>query len=147
MFEYTPEIVFGEEGVYPNEIVPMLAIAGDPGDGIPGCKGVVKPAAALIHEYKTIDNMYSYIDACEGDVKQEKELARFWKEYLGISRSPMKPLKENREDVYLSEKLACMKRNILIEQNLEDFATNILTDKLKEQLRKYELNSLLNEIF
>lgn len=96
---------------------------------------------------KTIDNMYSYIDACEGDVKQEKELAKFWKEYLGISRSPMKPLKENREDVYLSEKLACMKRNILIKQSLEDFATNILTDKLKEQLRKYELNSLLNEIF
>ena len=147
MFEYTPEIVFQEEGVYPEEIVPMLAIAGDPGDGIPGCKGVAKPAAALIHEYKTIDNMYSYIDACEGNAKQEKELAKIWKEYLGISRSPIKPLKENRNDVYLSEKLACMKRDIPIEQNLEDFATNINMDKLKEQLEKYELNSLSEEIF
>ena len=34
VFEYTPEIVCSEEGVYPEQIPVLLAITGDPGDGI-----------------------------------------------------------------------------------------------------------------
>ena len=51
VFEYTPEIVYAEEGVYPQQIPVLLAITGDPGDGIPGCKGVSSAAAPLVDEY------------------------------------------------------------------------------------------------
>ena len=34
VFEYTPEIVHSEEGVYPEQIPVLLAITGDPGDGV-----------------------------------------------------------------------------------------------------------------
>lgn len=65
VFEYTPEIVYAEEGVYPQQIPVLLAITGDPGDGIPGCKGVSSAAAPLVDEYKSLDEIYAAIDDCE----------------------------------------------------------------------------------
>ena len=72
VFEYTPEIVYAEEGVYPQQIPVLLAITGDPGDGIPGCKGVSSAAAPLVDEYKSLDEIYAAIDDCEGVAKKEK---------------------------------------------------------------------------
>ena len=65
----------------------LLAITGDPGDGIPGCKGVSSAAAPLVAEYKTLDAIYEAIEDCEDVAKKEKELNTFWKENLGIGRS------------------------------------------------------------
>ena len=70
----------------------------------------------------------------------------FWKESLGISRSPMKALKTNKEMVYLSEKLATMKKDIEIQENLEDLKLNINVNELIRQLKKYEMHSLIPEI-
>ena len=146
VFEYTPEIVYAEEGVYPQQIPVLLAITGDPGDGIPGCKGVSSAAAPLVDEYKSLDEIYAAIDDCEGVAKKEKELNGFWKEYLGIVRSPLKALKTNREMVYLSEKLATMKRDIDISCGIEDLKLRIDIEKLKDELKRYEMNSLLQEV-
>ena len=137
VFEYTPEIVYAEEGVYPQQIPVLLAITGDPGDGIPGCKGVSSAAAPLVDEYKSLDEIYAAIDDCEGVAKKEKELNGFWKEYLGIGRSPLKALKTNREMVYLSEKLATMKRDIEISCGIEDLKLRVDIEKLKEELGRY----------
>ena len=146
VFEYTPEIVYSEEGVYPEQIPALLDITGDPGDGIPGCKGVSSAAAPLVAEYKTLDAIYEAIEDCGGIAKVEKELNTFWKESLGISRSPMKALKTNKEMVYLSEKLATMKKDIEIQENLEDLKLNINVNELIRQLKKYEMHSLIPEI-
>ena len=146
VFEYTPEIVYSEEGVYPEQIPVLLAITGDPGDGIPGCKGVSSAAAPLVAEYKTLDGIYEVIEACEGIVKNEKELNTFWKENLGINRSPLKALKTNRDMVYLSEQLATMKKDIEIQEELNDMRLNINIKELKRLLKVYEMNSILTEI-
>ena len=146
VFEYTPEIVYSEEGVYPEQIPALLAITGDPGDGIPGCKGVSSAAAPLVAEYKTLDAIYEAIEDCGGITKNEKELNAFWKESLGVSRSPMKALKANKEMVYLSEKLATMKKDIVIQEDLNDLRLNIDIDELIIQLKKYEMHSLVSEI-
>ena len=146
VFEYTPEIVYSEEGVYPQQIPVLLAITGDPGDGIPGCKGVSSAAAPLVEEYHTLDHIYEAIEDCEGVAKKEKELNTFWKESLGIGRSPLKALKTNKEMVYLSQQLAVMKRDIEIKENLEDLKLNINLEALTKQLKKYEMNSILAEV-
>ena len=146
VFEYTPEIVHSEEGVYPKQIPVLLAITGDPGDGIPGCKGVSSAAAPLVEEYHTLDEIYRAIEDCEGVAKKEKELNTFWKENLGIGRSPLKALKTNKEMVYLSEQLAAMKRDIAIEESLEDMRLSIDLSELKKQLKRYEMNSILAEV-
>ena len=145
VFEYTPEIVCSEEGVYPEQIPVLLAITGDPGDGIPGCKGVSSAAAPLVAEYKTLDAIYEAIEDCEDVAKKEKELNTFWKENLGIGRSPLKALKTNKEMVYLSEQLATMKRDIEIKESLEDMRLHINAEELIRQLKRYEMNSILTE--
>ena len=145
VFEYTPEIVCSEEGVYPEQIPVLLAITGDPGDGIPGCKGVSSAAAPLVAEYKTLDAIYEAIEDCQGVAKKEKELNTFWKENLGIGRSPLKALKTNKEMVYLSEQLATMKRDIEIKESLEDMRLHINAEELIRHLKRYEMNSIWTE--
>ena len=83
---------------------------------------------------------------CEGVAKKEKELTAFWKENLGIGRSPLKALKTYKEMVYLSEQLATMKRDIVIEEELEDLRLNIKEKELICQLKRYEMNSILAEV-
>lgn len=142
MFPYTSDVILGEEGVTPDLIPALLAIQGDPTDGIPGVKGVSSAAAPLLMEYGTLDNLYAAIEECEGDKKKEKALVTFWKERLGISRSPLKPLKEYKEMAYLCEKLATMKRDIPLDYELEDFRVNVNWDEYEKILDEYELNSL-----
>ena len=60
--------------MYPEQIPVLLAITGDPGDGIPGCKGVSSAAAPLVAEYKTLDAIYEAIEDCEGVAKKEKDV-------------------------------------------------------------------------
>lgn len=146
IFEYTADIVYSEEGVYPENIVTLLSITGDPGDGIPGCKGVSSAAAPLVNEYGSLDAIYAAIEDCEGNKKKEKALTDFWKSSLGIGRSPLNALKENKETVYLSYQLARMKDDIPITQSLEDFKLNIDRAALKEELRHYEMLSLIAEL-
>lgn len=142
LFEYTEAVVKEEEGVRPDQIVDLLAIVGDPGDGIPGCKGVSSAASLLLSEYENLDNIYEVINSCENNAKQEKELSAFWKEYLGIGRSPIKALKENREIVYLSRKLAQMKCDLDLQCTLEDLRLSINMDGVRKVLDTYEFESL-----
>lgn len=146
IFEYTADTVYAEEGVYPENIVTLLSITGDPGDGIPGCKGVSSAAAPLVNEYGSLDAIYQAIADCDNDKKKEKALSDFWKSSLGIGRSPLNALKENKDTVYLSYQLAKMKDDIPISQSLEDFKLNIDKAELKKALTHYEMNSLLAEL-
>lgn len=145
VFEYTREIVRQEEGVYPEDIVKLLAIQGDPGDGIPGCKGVSSAAAPLINAYGSLEAIYAEIDQCQGDAKKEKALAAVWKTF-GIKQNPINKLKAGREAVFLSEKLAQMKDDIEIQENLEDFAFAVSKDEVRKVFEEYELNSLLKQL-
>ena len=145
VFEYTAPIVRAEEGVDPKDIVKLLSIVGDPGDGIPGCKGVSSAAAPLINEYGSLQAIYQVIEACGGDAKEEKKLATFWKE-LGIKQSPINKLKAGKDSVFLSEKLAQMKCDIELPYTLEDFSFSVNRDELFKVLAEYELKSLEKQI-
>lgn len=145
VFEYNKEIVFAEEGVYPKDIVKLLAIQGDPGDGIPGCKGVKAAAVPMLNEYGSLEAIYQVIEECEEDAKKEKALAAYWKE-IGITPNPIKKMKAEKENVFLSEKLAQMKEDIAIDEELEDFAFHVDRDALLEVFKEYELNSLIDQV-
>lgn len=146
IFEYTPEIVLAEEGVAPLQIPQLWGIVGDPSDGIPGCKGVASAAAPLIREYGTIENLYAAIDECADHAGKEKALSAFWKEWLGVSRSPIKNLKENRSDVFLSRDLAIMKDDIEISYDLKDFVLPQNNQKYIDILQQYELSTIISDI-
>jgi DNA polymerase-1 len=64
-----PDQVFEKFGVYPDRVVDLQALTGDPVDNVPGAPGIgVKTAAALIGEYGDLDTVL----ARAGEIKQQK---------------------------------------------------------------------------
>ena len=87
-FEYTLTSLMDIKELEPYQIVEYKAICGDSSDNIPGVKGVGEKAVLpLLKEYKNIETIYDTIENL--DAKEEKELKKFFKESLGISRSPI----------------------------------------------------------
>ncbi|MCR5655934.1 MAG: 5'-3' exonuclease [Butyrivibrio sp.] len=145
-FEVTPPLCLSEYGVKPCQIPDLKGIQGDSSDNIPGVKGVSSAAMPLLAEYGTVEGIYEAIDSCEGDAKKQKELGAFWKESLGISRSPMKALIEYRDLAFLSKDLAMIRRDYDFQKQLDDFKVNINVDKAKEQFEKYGFKSLMEKL-
>ncbi len=145
-FEVTPPLCLSEYGVRPEQIPDLKGIQGDSSDNIPGVKGVSSAALPLLAEYGTVEGIYEAIDKCDGDSKALKALGTFWKEELGISRSPMKALNEYRDMAILSKDLAMIRRDYPFDQKLEDFELKFDKDKAKEQFEKYGFKSLLEKL-
>lgn len=140
---YDADLVFQETGVYPNQIVDLLAIAGDSGDGIPGCKGVSSAAAPLLRYSGSLNNLYTLIDACKTKA-DELNIVTVLKQDYGVTRNPMNALKKYRDDVFLSQRLAQMKRDIVLSfMCLSDYALHIDILRLQHMLHDYEMKSLI----
>lgn len=71
--EYRREQVKEKMGVYPEQIIDLLALIGDASDNIPGVKGIgEKTAQPLIEKYGTVDNLYASIDDIERETVKKK---------------------------------------------------------------------------
>ena len=144
IFEYTPEYVKHFEGVEPIQIIDVKAIEGDKSDNIKGVKGVGPTSSRpLISHYGSVEEIYKAIEGL--DTKAEKELATFFKENLGIKRSPIKNLLTYKKDAIISKKLASIKTDIEQIQNLEldNLKLNIDKEKMNEVFKSLEINSLV----
>lgn len=119
VFEYTLTTFTEEIGLnHPVEFIDAKSIMGDKSDNIPGVFGVGdKAAIPLVKEYGSLENIY---DAIEGlSAKEEKELKKFFKDSLGIARSPIAyMLKEGTIALSNGEKLTykCLSGNLNEEQ-------------------------------
>lgn len=105
-FEYSLTSLMDIKELEPYQIVEYKALCGDSSDNIPGVKGVGEKAVLpLLKEYKNIETIYDTIENL--DAKEEKELKKFFKESLGISRSPIANLlKEGTIALSNGEKLS-----------------------------------------
>ena len=75
-------------GVAPDQVIDYLALAGDASDNIPGVSGIgPKTAVQLLTEWKTLENIYTNL----------KNI---------LSKSLQEKLIENKENAFLSQKLA-----------------------------------------
>lgn len=92
-------------GVRPDQFVDMKALMGDSSDNIPGVAGVgEKTAANLIKAFGSLDGIYENID--------DKQ----------ISKGVREKLLRDRENAYLSQKLARIMTDAPIGKELEDLA-------------------------
>lgn len=140
--QITTEICRAEYGVYPSQIPDLKGIVGDTSDNIPGVKGVSSAAEPLLREYTSLRHIYEVIDSCP-DTKSEKALTAFWKDSLGIKRSPLKALKEYRESAFMSAQLATIVRDIKPEHTLDEMSLERLDEtKRREQYDRYGFRSL-----
>ena len=115
LFKYirTDEDVIEYLGVTPDKIPDLFGLMGDSSDGIPGVSGIgPKTGVELINKYGNLEGLYEHIDEIKGKRKEK--------------------LIENKENAFLSRKLATVYRDIEIEY-----------DKNKLKLENKDLNKLL----
>lgn len=144
VFEFTPMYVKHFYGIEPIQIIDLKALEGDKSDNIPGVKNVgSKASVPLINAYSNIENLYNDIEGLSD--KEIKEKNKFFKEYLGINKSPIKNLLTYKEDAFLSKNLATIKTDIpeIQELDLEDLRYNINKLNANEVFLKLGMKSLL----
>ncbi len=77
-------------GVYPNQVIDVLALQGDSSDNVPGVKGIgEKTALSLINEYGSLEKVYESLDsikknAVRNNLTEHREMAYLSKELVTI---------------------------------------------------------------
>lgn len=130
---YARDDVREKYGIDPEQIVDYKALTGDASDNIPGIVGVgPKTAVTLLHNWETLDEIYGSLDQVE-----EKMGARI-----------RKMVEDGRDSAYLSRELAQIKRDIEIEETLEQMAFETLaTERSKEFLQDLNFRSIVRRLF
>jgi len=118
---------FEKYGVEPPQFVDMKALMGDSSDNIPGVAGIgEKTAATLIKNFGSLDGIYENIN----DAK--------------ITKGVREKLIRDRENAYLSQKLARIETRAPIGKNLEDLTYHgIDKSGLYRKFTELELNSFI----
>lgn len=115
--------------VKPNQIIDYKALVGDPADNYPGAKGIgPKTASKLIRQFKTVDKIYENLEKVESE--KVKEI-----------------LKKERENVFLSKKLATIMTDVNIVLDIEKLKFKNFNNELNNFLNKYQMDSLSRRIF
>lgn len=115
-------------GVSPSQVVDVLALWGDSSDNIPGVPGIgEKTSKALINQFGSLEKLLKNLDNIEKTRLQEK-------------------IKQNLEQLKLSQQLATIEKGLDVKFNLEDFS--ISEPNYKELIpifQELEFSSLLAE--
>lgn len=126
--DYGPKEVKKKLGIDPGQVVDYKAMVGDTSDNIPGVRGVgEKTAVKLLEQYGTLDNIYDHI---------EEIPSRF-----------QNKLVDDRENAYLSQKLATIVTDLALEFDLEACrAREYDRNKVVALFRELEFRTLLDRI-
>lgn len=129
MKSYTPESIKEEMGIEPRQIIDMKGLMGDSSDNYPGVTKVgEKTALKLVMEYGSVENLYEHVDE--------------------LKKSKMKEnLINDRDNAFLSKKLATIDQDTPIEYSLDDLAVQERDiEKLAAFYREMNFNSFLERL-
>lgn len=122
-------------GLPPERIIDYLALMGDKVDNIPGVPGIgPKTALGLLQGLGSLDDLYASLDAVvDLDIRGAKSLAS--------------KLAENKEQAYLSYRLATIKTDVVLDLQLQDLLPGA-EDKqaLRQLFTELEFKSWVNEL-
>ena len=126
-------------GVNPNKVIDLKALTGDSSDNIPGVKGVgPKTAINLLNENNDLDGIYKSLQELEKEGEKAKRGA--------IKGAVRLKLKADKDNAYLSRKLAEILIKIPLNPKIKHNFEGINESKLAEKLEKLELHSLLKQV-
>lgn len=147
-----------EWNLQPEDFIDLKALAGDPSDNIPGVPGIgPKTATELLQKFDTLKKLYEKIEsritnhesgattptpllAKEGNGEVFEKVAK----ELDLRPRIIKLLLENKEQAFLSQKLATINRNVPIDFKLEDCEWgNYDKEELKVFFERMQFRSLL----
>lgn len=108
----------------PAQVIDILALCGDSSDNVPGVQGVGPVGAAkLLAKYGSVENIYAHIGELTA---RQQELFRAAESHIALSKE-----------------LVTIKKDISIEQSLEDMLFDMpYSQELESLLDKYEFPSL-----
>ena len=114
-------------GFEPQRFIDYQALTGDSTDNIPGVKGIGdKTARKLIAEYETLDNVYDHLE----------KIKPRWRNLL----------EADRENAYLTRKLATLDRDVPVDANIESLRIQPPdTEKLLDTFKQLGLKSLMKK--
>jgi DNA polymerase-1 len=126
--DYYTKDVFGLFGVKPDQVVDYKALVGDKSDNIPGVSGIgEKTASALLTKYGSLDGIFSHLD--------------------DISENTRKKLEANRENAFLSQKLATIVTDLDIVLDMDMARTDHFDPARVEALfRDLEFRALMGRL-
>ncbi len=115
-------------GVPPAQVVDVLALWGDPSDNIPGVPGIgEKTSKALLHQFRTLENLLENIDQIQKPPLREKIL-------------------KHLDQIRLSRQLVTIEKNLDIDLDLKAFS---LSDPNYEDLipllQELEFSAMLSQ--
>lgn len=120
-------------GLRPSQVIDYKALRGDPGDNIPGVKGIgEKTAVGLLNDYSTLENIYKNIDEAEKAKKITPRIANL--------------LREQKESAFFSQELATIDINSPLEFDLEKAKLTFSREKVAEIFSVMGFRSLLNRL-
>lgn len=121
-------VAFNEKyGVQPEAFVDVKALMGDSSDNIPGVKGIgEKGALKLISQYGSLDGVYAAADEIKGSVGEK--------------------LRADKENAYLSQKLAAICKDVPFELQLSDCIIQRRDKELYELCMQLELNGIAERL-
>ena len=126
-------------GVNPNKVIDLKALTGDSSDNIPGVKGVgPKTAINLLNENLDLDGVYKSLQELEKEGENAKRGA--------IKGAVRLKLKADKDNAYLSKKLAEILIKIPIDPKVNYNLEGINESKLAENLERLELHSLSKQV-
>lgn len=120
--------VFEKLGVKPTQVVDLKALMGDMSDNYPGVAGIgPKAATDLLSQYQTLNNIYSHLSEIKPTL-QEK-------------------LVKEKDNAYLSQKLATLIDNIPLEFKFSQtkWSPKIISG-LKTMFKSYNFKSLVSRL-
>lgn len=92
-------------GILPRQVIDLKALMGDMSDGYPGVAGIgPKVAVDLLSRYQNLDNIYKNLDQIKPSIKEKLEI--------------------NKNNAYLSQKLATLIDNIPLQFKLSSSKWN-----------------------
>lgn len=126
---YDKDEVLKKFGIAPSKIVDYKALVGDQSDNYPGAKGIgPKTAVKLINQFGSVENLYENLE------KIDSEKLR-------------KILTIEKENVFLSKKLATILTDVDLNLDLQQLKFNGFDPKLGNFLDQYQIYSLKKRIF
>lgn len=123
--EINPSFVKDKLGVAPGQVVDLKALMGDMSDNYPGVAGIgPKTASDLLVQYHTLDNIYANLGSLKPSLAQK--------------------LEAEKDNAYLSQKLATLINNIPLDIRLRNYRiTKNQIRGLESIFKFYNFKSLL----
>ena len=129
---YDEARVIERYGLKPSQIIDYKALRGDPSDNIPGVKGIgEKTATELLQEFKNLDGVYQAVLKNSDQIKPRL----------------LELLKTDKDNAYLSQHLATIKRDIKLDIDWEKLRLNSFDlEKATNLFIDLEFKSLINKL-